>query len=646
MPFGKGKKSKATHDAGQVGNASGRVNGGATSASTCNFQSMPPHSPPHYPHLSPVAYQPNWNVTTTHLPLPPQHSPPEYPPTQPFLENDGAGCQWLQAPQTQPPRMPKKWRSYTDMKAAVVQPVKAANHKTTNYISQANKSSTNYINHANKQTTDYIDSVNQRTNDYVTNKSASYLNRTAALYDRVCDKLNDVITCMDEEGFNGDEKEMAVELESPANSLESAPPVSGIRGGGAMVPVASKKGVSKGANAAINTAITSTNYFSKANMYANSRVPTNLPPLHVFIPTYPLLCLAAQYSQRVYTKPRGGEKDTHVEADWRMGTKAMVIKSVPIDDMNTVVFAIRGTQTFMDWAVNLQSAPASPSDFLDDAGNLCHAGFLDVARKMVKPVAARLRQMLEENPSRASCSLLMTGHSAGGAVASLLYCHMLSQVNSELSNLTGCFKRIHCVTFGAPPVSLLPLTKPRPAHGGEDKRLRKSLFLTFINEFDPVPRADKAYIKSLLELYTSPAPKFVPAYPPASPNINGLTSASKLNLSLALPHKPKNKASVQNLNAMVRRPKTAPPESDSSQAQVSNITWEVPSSILSNAGRLVILRVPLGGSEEDVRACIVTDEQLRKVVFGDPLMHQMKVYKARVDILATLAVTGRLNGDA
>jgi hypothetical protein len=66
----------------------------------------------------------------------------------------------------------------------------------------------------------------------------------------------------------------------------------------------------------------------------------------------------------VYTKPRGQEKETHVDADWKMGTKAMVIKSVPMDDMNTIVFAIRGSQTFMDWAVNLNSHPASPEGFL------------------------------------------------------------------------------------------------------------------------------------------------------------------------------------------------------------------------------------------------------------------------------------------
>ena len=58
---------------------------------------------------------------------------------------------------------------------------------------------------------------------------------------------------------------------------------------------------------------------------------------------------------------------------------------------------------------------------------------------MIKPVAARLRSLLAENPARSSCSLLMTGHSAGGAVASLLYAHMLAeQVRSELNTLTSC----------------------------------------------------------------------------------------------------------------------------------------------------------------------------------------------------------------
>ena len=89
------------------------------------------------------------------------------------------------------------------------------------------------------------------------------------------------------------------------------------------------------------------------------------------MPSFPLLCLAAQYSQRVYTKPAGKEREAHVDANWKMGTKAMVIKSVPVDDMNTIVFAIRGTQTFMDWAVNINSAPVSPGDFLVSRHSPC-----------------------------------------------------------------------------------------------------------------------------------------------------------------------------------------------------------------------------------------------------------------------------------
>jgi hypothetical protein len=42
----------------------------------------------------------------------------------------------------------------------------------------------------------------------------------------------------------------------------------------------------------------------------------------------------------------------------------MVIKSVPMDHVNTIVFAIRGTATFMDWAVNLKMEPTSPAGFL------------------------------------------------------------------------------------------------------------------------------------------------------------------------------------------------------------------------------------------------------------------------------------------
>jgi len=262
-----------------------------------------------------------------------------------------------------------------------------------------------------------------------------YLNQGAALYDLISSKFDAVVTLIDGERFSGDERELAVYQPPQPMWQQQQEPV--------YTSKEVVKGKSKGVtNNAISSTVTSTNYFAKVNLYANSKLPLNLPPMKLYIPTFPLLCLAAQYSERVYTKPSGLEKETHVDADWRMGTKAMVIKSVPMDDMNTIVFAIRGSQTFMDWAVNLNSAPASPEGFLDDPGNFCHVGFLTVARKMVTPVSARLRHLLAEDPSRSKYSLLITGHSAGGAVAALLYSHMLSispSASSELNKLTNSF---------------------------------------------------------------------------------------------------------------------------------------------------------------------------------------------------------------
>lgn len=386
-----------------------------------------------------------------------------------------------------------------------------------------------------------------------------------------------------------------------------------------------------------------------------------------YMPTYPLLCLAAQYSEKVYEKPEGFERDTHVDADWRTGTKAMRIKSVPMDHMNTIVFAIRGTATFMDWAVNLNTAPTSPLGFLDDPGNFCHAGFLSAARKMVKPVAARLRQLLEEQPNRASHSLLITGHSAGGAVAALLYSHMLAtsrSAASELNHLTSCFKRVHCVTFGAPPVSLLPLAKPE---GRSD--LKKSLFLAFVNEGDPVARADKAYIKSLLELFSAPVPNDASSKNSSSSGRKGSSSSASSHCSTPeLLKRPGAKSSKEkkskSTSALPKTSKTSSTSvvstktSSSSKKSSSSLkssppkpTWHVPPSTLSNAGRLVVLRsgdpkARLKGRktvherlDEGVVAQVVTDEQLRGVVWGDPVCHVMKLYAGRIETLAVGAVT-------
>ncbi|KAJ0164395.1 hypothetical protein CTA2_1090 [Colletotrichum tanaceti] len=421
---------------------------------------------------------------------------------------------------------------------------------------------------------------------------------------------------------------------------------------------------SKVQTTAVTASVVSGNYFAKVELYANSRLPLNLPPLRLYMPTWPLLCLAAQYAERVYEQPRGAERDAHVSADWKTGTKAMVIKSVPMDHMDTIVFAIRGSATFMDWAVNLNTAPASPAGFLDDEGNSCHAGFLAVARKMVGPVAARLRQLLEEDPGRSAYSLLITGHSAGGAVASLLYAHMLAESRraaSELNTLTARFKRVHCVTFGTPPVSLLPLRRP------ERPELRKSLFLTFVNEGDPVTRADKAYVRSLLELFASPAP------PGQTGSATVVAAGPKEREEKKKKKKKKKEKEEEKADAggrrlaarasgMSLRPREGRVKDPSTMTTTTGRgrddvkekpVWRLPPSTLSSPGRIVVLRSgdprarlkdrkTVGERlDEGVIAQTVSDEELRGVVWGDPVCHVMRLYSGRIETLAVGAVTGR-----
>lgn len=471
--------------------------------------------------------------------------------------------------------------------------------------------------------------------------ASQLLNQTAALYDQIQTKFNEVMTSIDCERFSGHEGDLFQYQSTPSQvSSTPSPPVTA--GDKSRTKKKGKKDTTpKGQTTAVVSSLAQGGYFAKVDLYANSRLPDNLPPLRLYIPTWPLICLASQYSERVYENPRGSERDAYVDADWRTGTKAMCIKSVPMDHMHTIVFAIRGTATFMDWAVNLNTAPTAPTGFLDDTSNFCHAGFLSAARKMIKPVAARLRQLLEENPDRSSYSLLITGHSAGGAVASLLYSHMLSTskaASSELNFLTGCFKRVHCITFGTPPVSRVPLQKP------DRFELRKSLFISFINEGDPVARADKAYVKSLLELFASPAP---------------IQTLAKSDGKLLGPP-PASEKLAKNSKSKDKKSKTTPTPKKSSknavkppQTKAPKPLWQLPPSTLSNAGRIVILRsgdpkAKLKSKKtveerlnEGVLAQVASDEQLRNVVWGDPVCHVMKLYAGRIETLAVNAVTAR-----
>jgi hypothetical protein len=102
------------------------------------------------------------------------------------------------------------------------------------------------------------------------------LNQSAALYDQISSKFNSVLSAMDGENFSGDERELWV-YNPPGPQWQM----------GQQLQVAEKKnskktskqGKDKDNGCPIASAALSSNYFAKVNLYANSRLPDNLPPV-------------------------------------------------------------------------------------------------------------------------------------------------------------------------------------------------------------------------------------------------------------------------------------------------------------------------------------------------------------------------------
>jgi len=138
--------------------------------------------------------------------------------------------------------------------------------KSGNTISKLNLSSVNNLLEQGLVTsTNYVNTGVQA--------GANYLNQEAALCTLISSKFDTIITLIDGDKFSGDERELAVyQAPRPIWQQEQEP---GTTDRGLM-----KSGKSKGmVNNSISSALTSANYFAKVNLYANSRLPPNLPPL-------------------------------------------------------------------------------------------------------------------------------------------------------------------------------------------------------------------------------------------------------------------------------------------------------------------------------------------------------------------------------
>jgi len=100
-----------------------------------------------------------------------------------------------------------------------------------------------------------------------------YLNQGAALCDQIATKFNEVITSIDGDDFNGHESGLLIHNDQAQwNRQQQVAEASRGFGRGQSQP----KGILKPPS-------TSINYFSKVNLYANSRLPSNLPPLKLYV---------------------------------------------------------------------------------------------------------------------------------------------------------------------------------------------------------------------------------------------------------------------------------------------------------------------------------------------------------------------------
>lgn len=106
-------------------------------------------------------------------------------------------------------------------------------------------------------------------------QAIQYLTQGVSLHDLISSRFNTVVTQIDSEKFSGDESELWVHQPPSPQWHPSSPDMAVVKHKGKEPKTGSIEATKSPAGAAI----TSTNYFSKVNHYANSKLPHDLPPV-------------------------------------------------------------------------------------------------------------------------------------------------------------------------------------------------------------------------------------------------------------------------------------------------------------------------------------------------------------------------------
>ncbi|KAK3389151.1 hypothetical protein B0H63DRAFT_94923 [Podospora didyma] len=203
------------------------------------------------------------------------------------------------------------------------------------------------------------------------------------------------------------------------------------------------------------------------------------------------------FTEREYNRPSVGGTEKALGV-W---TATQSQSSPSFEELPFLIIALRGTARFVDSLVNLNGRPLPADEFLGTSqfpaiknktkAVLAHGGFLTSAMTLHASVKSHLSWAEKTWPG---AHVVFCGHSAGGAVASILYVKCLLEAVKDYPSL-----KLSCITFGAPPTFSTNLTKTLRAEGSLAKI--RGHMLAFVNEFDVVPRVDQSYVRSLIDLY-------------------------------------------------------------------------------------------------------------------------------------------------
>ncbi|KAK1634194.1 Alpha/Beta hydrolase protein [Colletotrichum phormii] len=228
--------------------------------------------------------------------------------------------------------------------------------------------------------------------------------------------------------------------------------------------------------------------------------------------------LAALCSRAVYRKdptqvvpelPDYAIKDRHwIEptADGS-GKAAALFEIVPTNQSSRrkiLVVAVRGSAGTVDWLVNLNTELADCLDLLKLPKShnkplpKVHRGFAQCARTIAPGLLAQIKTVLNEDQEQdQEIEIVFTGHSAGGAVACLLFGHFLT---AQVLDVPSAKPKLSCISFGCPPLFDADIDSLLIEHFPSSS-FREGIMLAFLNDGDPIPRMDSAYATELARIW-------------------------------------------------------------------------------------------------------------------------------------------------